>query len=128
MNQPLQVTLVGHPLAPIGMGEHLRSVFRALRAVGVSVAIRDVYGTGGHDPGIRREVEGHLVRDLNPNINIFCLNGDEVEPALARLKGTLEGDAYNIIYPLWELSRYPRPWAEQLDRFDEIWTTSKFTY
>jgi glycosyltransferase involved in cell wall biosynthesis len=33
-----------------------------------------------------------------------------------------------VIYPMWELSRYPKEWADQLNRFDEIWAPSKFTY
>src|SRR5436190_4143396 len=29
---------------------------------------------------------------------------------------------------MWELSEYPKEWAKQLNRFDEIWAPSKFTY
>ena len=32
----------------------------------------------------------------------------------------------NIIYPAWELERYPAEWAEELERFDEIWAPSAF--
>ena len=38
-----RVTLVGHPFAPHGMGEHLRATFRALRAAGVDARVRDLY-------------------------------------------------------------------------------------
>jgi glycosyltransferase involved in cell wall biosynthesis len=33
---------------------------------------------------------------------------------------------YKIVYPAWELARYPKEWAMQLDRFDEIWAPSQF--
>src|SRR5260370_1593881 len=123
-----RVTVGGHPFVPIGMGEHVRSVFRAFRVLRMNVSVREVYGQGSHDSDLRRELEGHLVQELSPEINIFCLNGDEVEPSLRHLSSQLPRDAFNIIYPLWELSKYPNVWAEQLDRFDEVWTTSRFTY
>lgn len=121
-----RVTLVGHPFVPIGMGEQLRSVFRAFRALGMNVGVRDVYGTGSNDPDLRQEFSGQLVQELSPEVNLFCLNGDEVEPSLKQLSG-LPKSALNIIYPAWELSKYPRDWAEQLNRFDEVWTASTFT-
>ncbi len=121
-----RVTLVGHPFVPIGMGEHLRSAFRAFRAVGMNIGVRDVYGNESNDPDVRQEFGGHLVQELSPEVNLFCLNGDEVEPSLKQLSG-LPKSALNVIYPAWELSKYPRDWAEQLNRFDEVWTASTFT-
>ena len=38
------ICLVGHPYAPIGMGEHVRSTYRALRSVAVNPKIGDIYG------------------------------------------------------------------------------------
>lgn len=122
-----EVTLVGHPFAPIGMGEHLRAVFRALRTVGAKVGVRDVYCCPSHDPDVRKELTPYIVQELSPEINIFCLNGDEIEPALKHLSTPLPDDAANIAYPAWELSMYPRTWAEQLNKFDEVWAASTFT-
>ena len=34
----------------------------------------------------------------------------------------------NVIYPAWELERYPQEWAHQLERFDEVWAASAFTH
>ena len=65
---------------------------------------------------------------LSPGVNIFHINGDEVEQALGHIGRNLPSGAYNIIYPVWELSIYPQEWAKQLDRFDEIWATSKFVF
>ena len=33
---------------------------------------------------------------------------------------------YNIVFPAWELPRYPEVWARELDRFDEVWAASPF--
>ena len=45
-----RITVVGHPFAPIGMGEHLRATYRSLAAVGADVAVRDVYGPESSRP------------------------------------------------------------------------------
>ena len=38
-----RVTLVGHPFTPIGMGEHVRCTFRALRSVARTPRLHDIY-------------------------------------------------------------------------------------
>jgi len=119
------VCLVGHPFAPIGRGEDVRCSFRALRAVALRPSILDVYRHQRPDANAEAEFGPYL--STRPGaINIFHLNGDEVNLALATLADTLPERAYNIVYPAWELSRYPREWAQQLDRFDEIWAPSHF--
>lgn len=122
-------TLVGHPFAPIGMGEHIRCSFRAFQSAGVTLPLRDIYSLDGRaDPDLAEEFGNHLVHRLSPGINLFHINGDEVEQALGHIGNELPAGAYNIIYPMWELSIYPPEWAKQLARFDEIWTPSKFVF
>ncbi len=120
------ICLIGHPYAPIGMGEHVRSSYRAFRNVAVNPSIGDIYG-------LNSPVENDLVyfseatSAAEPgDINIFHINGDEVEQALAHISYNKPWTGYNIIYPAWELARYPVEWASQLDRFDEIWAPSLF--
>lgn len=121
------VCLVGHPYMPIGMGEHIRGTYRALRSVAAQPALSDIYKLVAPETDELREFSGACT-DRLAAINIFHINGNEVEQALAHLahRGPLKG--YNIIYPLWELSNYPADWACQLDRFDEIWAPSRFIY
>ena len=121
------VTLVGHPFASTGMGELPRGVFRALKAVDVNANLRDVYGFGTNDTDIKSELNEHIVQEFSSSINIFCLNGDEIEPSLRHLSARLPKEAFNIAYPVWELSKYPAVWAEQLNQFDEVWAASQFT-
>jgi glycosyltransferase involved in cell wall biosynthesis len=121
-----RITLVGHPFAPIGMGEHVRCTFRALRSVGLRPAIVDIYGLNEPEPDAQQELAPFLAPSTG-SINIFHINGDEVEQALATLAYRPgPSNAYNIIYPAWELARYPQEWASQLARFDEIWAPSHF--
>lgn len=121
-----QVVLVGHPFAPIGMGEHIRCTFRALRCVGWKPGLMDLYGLNPPDAESQAELSPHLVEGTG-TINVFHINGDEVEQALATLDYRPRVPrARNVVYPAWELPRYPRVWARQLERFDEIWAPSRF--
>jgi glycosyltransferase involved in cell wall biosynthesis len=120
------VCLIGHPFTPIGMGEHVRRAFRAFRSVGVRPGLIDLYGLSEPDPEAREEFVPYL-STCRGTMNVFCINGDEVKQALSALegKGAL-ATAYNVVYPMWELSRYPQQWARQLQRFDEVWAPSEF--
>jgi glycosyltransferase involved in cell wall biosynthesis len=120
------VCLVGHPFAPIGMGEQLRSSFRALRSVGVRPAVLDVYGQGRPDAAAELEFGPFLERGFR-TLNLFHINGDEIDPVLAHLAGRPSPPkSWRAVSPLWELPNYPSEWAERLDQFDEVWASSRF--
>jgi glycosyltransferase involved in cell wall biosynthesis len=123
-----RITLVGHPFAPIGMGEHLRATFRALRAVGADVWVRDVHGLPGGETfqGVD-DLRTRLVQRLDSDITVFTLNGDEREPAFRLLGPDLAGAGHKIVYPAWELSRYPEVWARELEHYDEVWAASSYS-
>jgi glycosyltransferase involved in cell wall biosynthesis len=118
------VTLVGHPFAAIGRGEDLRCSYRALRAVGITPTVVDVYGVGDgdNDHDLRADVRANTAG----GVDIFCINGDEIEPVLSHLGSRRIRSRYSIIFPQWELSKYPEPWARQLERIDEVWAPSAF--
>ena len=122
------IHVVGHPSAPIGMGEHARSVFRALREAGQTVRLVDIYGPSAtSDEQLIATYSDYISATLSDGVNIFCINGDEVEQAFGILesRNLLAKDSKNIIYPAWELSTYPAAWAEILNRFDEVWAPSQ---
>lgn len=124
-----QLHVVGHPSAPIGMGEHARSVFKALREAGEQPSLVDIYGPGEvRDEALIRTYAPYLSPMLGSGINIFCINGDEVDQAFSVLKdrNLHAAGARNIIYPAWELSNYPAEWGKVLDCFDEVWAPSEF--
>lgn len=123
MTAPTTV-LVGHPFAPIGRGEDVRCTYRALRSVAVRPGLLDIFAACQPHPDDAREFSPALV-DGPGRINVMHLNGDEIGNATTRLGG-LPQDAFNIVYPAWELARYPLEWARALDRFDEIWAPSTF--
>ena len=124
------VTLVGHPTTSIGMGEHLRSVHRALLAVKVPTSVVDVYGPQADaEPTYVADYRGCFNQRLGTGVNIFCINGDEVQSSLStlRARGIEFGSGHNVIYPAWELAQYPRAWSEGFKKkFAEVWAPSRF--
>src|SRR5688500_5376215 len=124
------VTLVGHPFGPNGRNEHLRAIFRAFRSVGIKPTIFDWSDRSPvDDPG--GEITSSLVHDLPAHFRIFHTNVAEV-PQIMQVLDYIQGrgfsDGYNIIFPAWELPRYPQAWARCLDTFDEVWAASQFCY
>ena len=124
-NKNRSISLVGHPYAPTGRGEDMRSTYRALRSILMRQTLTDIYKLQSPDSDECKEFVGACVNNSS-DINIFHINGDEVEKALIHLGQSKLEDGYNIVYPAWELEHYPAEWAGQLDRFDEIWAPSQF--
>jgi hypothetical protein len=125
----VDVTIVGHPYASIGMGEQLRSHVAACRAVGVHAAVHDVFRYAQRLDPAHRALIGPLERDIAPpGIRVFHVNGDEVERVLEAFSARSNDfeAGYNIVVPAWELPTYPAEWAAQLRRFDEVWALSSF--
>jgi glycosyltransferase involved in cell wall biosynthesis len=123
------VTLIGYPYAPLGRGEHLRAVQRALGKAGIAAAVVDVLRSKYRHQAEHRHLRRSAVRRMPGGLRIFHLNGNAVAVDLAKLEKRQPGffrAGYNIVYPAWELSRYPQEWGRQLDRFDEIWTATDF--
>jgi glycosyltransferase involved in cell wall biosynthesis len=121
------VTVVGYPFRPIGMGEHARSTLRALQAGGVAASLADVSLDNGEiDPDIDRDFRPYLAEGVGSGVNLFCVNGDEAARVIEVVGKKPFEAGYNIIYPAWELARYPAAWAKVVERFDEVWAPSEF--
>ena len=119
--------LVGHPFAPIGRGEDVRCSFRALQKVNLKPKVMDLYGIHAPDGPLQNDIFDQSAAELG-RVNIFHLNGDEIPQAIKHLGQSNFDSKYNVIYPQWELSKYPLEWAANLDKFDEIWAPSQFVF
>ena len=111
------------------MGEHARSVFRALQAAGEDVRMVDIYGPeSSSDKFLINSYIEYLSPTLGDGVNLFCINGDEVEDSFGvlRQRNLRSPGSKNVIYPAWELSLYPEKWGAILDQFDEVWAMSAF--
>jgi len=107
------------------MGEHVRCSYRALRSIAIRPSILDIYSL--QQPDVDEVAEfSPAAASSGAEINIFHINADEVNQALAHLSFNAPWTGYNIIYPAWELARYPEEWALHLDKFDEVWAPSQF--
>jgi len=125
------ITMVGHPFAAIGMGEQIRTHTAALRAGGADPQIYDVYRfSERNDPEYAILVGNSETEHVGNGIRIFHINGDEVDGVLSVLeaRGQRFSDGYNIVFPAWELPRYPAVWVPKLKMFDEIWAGSWFVH
>ncbi len=123
----IKINLIGHPFSPSGRGEDIRCAARSLDKIGLDYSIIDIYGKkGSFEEEYFNEFNHKCIKNWDSDINLFILNGDEVQPVLSFLNIGIPKRAYNIIYPQWELELYPNEWAIQLDRFDEIWAPSRF--
>lgn len=125
----VDLTIVGHPWAPIGMGEQMRSHIMAGRAMMLRQQVYDVFRYAQRIDQAHAEILDGLEVDVLPGgIRVFHINGDEIEPVIAAIeaRGGRFEDGYNIIVPAWELPTYPSAWADKLRRFDEVWALSHF--
>jgi len=126
----MRILLIGHPYAPIGMGEQIASFSMALDSVYVPHKIYDIFGT----PEEQKDKSRPWLKEKETNdpnwgdIRIFHINGDEIENCLNVLKqrGFKFEAGKNIIVPAWELSKYPEVWRDKINLFDEIWAISYF--
>jgi hypothetical protein len=123
------VTVIGHPFAPIGMGEQMRSHVASCLAARLEIGVYDIYRYAQRGDDAHHALIGpHEISSVRGGIRIFHVNGDEVDEVLATFarRGNDFDAGYNIVVPAWELPRYPAPWAEKLRRFDEVWALSHF--
>ncbi len=125
------ITVIGHPWAPIGMGEQLRSHVRAGLAMGLDMKVLDIFRYAQRTDLAHDALLDPLEVTTAPGgIRIFHVNGDEVERVLAAFaaRGNEFAAGYNIIMPAWELPTYPAEWVPALQKFDEVWAISRFVH
>jgi SAM-dependent methyltransferase len=123
VQRPFGVNVAGYIASEKAVGEVARSTLRCAQAVNIPCVLN-----GFTDPeSANQEMRSELLTADNPySINLVHINAVEM-PDFVRQKG--EGyfrGHYNIGYWCWELSEFPREWAESFRYFDEIWVLSNF--
>ena len=125
----IPITFIGHPFAPIGMGEQLRSHVAAAEHAFIPCNVLDIFRYAQRGDAAHFALIGDReIREPPGGIRIFHVNGDEVDrvrEAFAARGGDFDA-GYNIIVPAWELPLYPKQWAVRLAKFNEVWALSAF--
>lgn len=87
------VTLIGHPYAAIGRGEHLRAVSRALGKAGIAASVMDVDLREAPSEPEFSKLRPQAVTRLASGLRIFHLNGDALERRLGELEARQPGSS-----------------------------------
>lgn len=123
------INLIGHPQLINGVGENLRAITVALRAAELPFLTLDVLGQDqAMNPLLQADPKsGHRPQnDQDFSTNIFCINANEMDLALAYLGSSQFEGHYNIGCWMWELSEFPQAWTSNFGYVQEIWAQSRF--
>lgn len=119
------VNLIGYAHAELGMGEHVRMSAAALSTTDVSFGVVDC-GVGTTSRQKASLDYGLLIASNKYKVNLLHVNADQMLRTYLYLgKGFLER-RYNIGYPFWELSKFPRAWIPLMQLLDEVWAPTTF--
>jgi glycosyltransferase involved in cell wall biosynthesis len=117
--------LIGYAHAELGMGEHVRMTAAALSETDVLFGVVDFSaGTASRQKASLNH--GNLIDTNEHRANIFHVNADQVLPAFVHLGRNFFVHRYNIAYPFWELSKFPKSWIPPMQLMDEVWAPTTF--
>ena len=128
--EELPVTLIGHPYAPIGMGEQLRSHVRACNAARLHHSVFDIFryakrNDPAHVPADRQlERDGH--RRAASASSTSTATRSSASSRRSRRAAASSPTATTSSCRPGNCRVYPAEWARQLARFDEVWALSHF--
>ena len=129
-NHSFGINVAGHVTGDFGLAEAVRSNIKAIKAVGIPLAINNLHKVAGQyidttytDFSKQNPSPINLVH-TNPNI---LLQDGIHNKAFKDFGVEYFKDRYNIGFWAWELMSFPPEWEPAFDFFDEIWTPSKYT-
>ena len=107
-----------------GVGAAGRGYVRALRHLGVPLALRDL-----SELNVNRAEDRTLNGFVNEHpydVNLICTDVELHFAVLSHLGEEYFDDRYNIAIWAWELPRFPRRWCDRFAYYDEIWVGTSF--
>ena len=119
------LTLVGYAHGEFGVAEILRSYAHTLDRGGVPFAVRN-YDIGVASRQHDRRMQRFLSDEFAYDVNLFCINADQMPVAREHLGADAFEGRYNIGCWFWELERFPQRWRGAFDLVDEVWVMSPF--
>lgn len=111
--------IVGYLRSEIGLGQAARNLGYACDAARLPVSFRSL-SLPGRENDAEFATKCNLVADRRATLLVMGLTGvipfrEEARPG-----------CFNILYPFWELGRFPVEWRAAIADFDEIWAPSEF--
>lgn len=119
------INLIGYARGEFGVAEILRNYAGVLQRAGVPFTVRN-FEVGVASRQQDRRLDAFLADALPQDINLFCINADQMPVVREHLGAAAFAGRYNIGCWFWELERFPRRWAGSFDLVDEIWVLSGF--
>jgi len=119
------INLVGYAHGEFGVAEILRRYAYTLKGSGVPFVVRN-FDVGVASRQGDRSMQRFLSDECRYDVNLFCINADQMPVAREHLGETAFAGRYNIGCWFWELEKFPTQWHGVTDMVDEIWVTSAF--
>ena len=120
------VNLIGFARRPSGLGEDLRSISEAFRAVGLPHVVVDIDSDGDRTGS---DINTHMPLSECPHYatSIYCMSAFDAAALHVRRSRDFFHEPLRIGYWPWELPAFPDIWADVYHLVDEIWTGSEFS-
>ena len=119
------INLVGYAHGEFGVAEILRRYAFTLQGSRVPFVVRN-FDIDVASRQWDRSMQGFLSEECRYDVNLFCINADQMSFAREHLGDAVFAGRYNIGCWFWELEKFPEQWHGAIDLVDEIWVTSPF--
>jgi glycosyltransferase involved in cell wall biosynthesis len=118
------INVCGYLRNESGLGAAARGYIRAIKHLGLNVAMKDVSHSS-----LNRSEDSTISEDHDQHpwpVNLICINPEQHFQAMPHIGDGFVKDRYNIGVWAWELPRFPEKWQDRFQYFDEIWVGSSF--
>ncbi|HTW97710.1 MAG TPA: glycosyltransferase family 4 protein [Acidimicrobiales bacterium] len=116
------IRVTGYLRAESGVGEHARLAVTAAKLAGIPTStVVDTTSVGR---------QAHEYTDSGPanlDVNLLCVNADQVRDFAERAGPEFFADRYTIGLWAWELEQFPARYGVAFEHVDEIWANSSFS-
>jgi len=116
--------LIGYAFTESGMGEHVRMSAASFSTTEIPFHVID-FNHGVKSRQLANLEHGELAEKNIHQVNIFHINADQILSAITQKGAEFFSNRFNICYPFWELSQFPKEWVPALRLMDEIWAPTR---
>ncbi|MGH9442710.1 MAG: glycosyltransferase family 4 protein [Thermoanaerobaculia bacterium] len=121
---PAGLNIIGYLRSASGIGESARSFVKAAEEGGVPAALYNA--SGGYRERSEDDSLGSITQENPFDINLFCVNSQEMTTLRESLGGRFFANRVNVGYWYWEFPELPASHRNRFEGLDEIWVASEF--